>query len=94
MNIITLDDKIVKFIGFDRLKEDSVITVRIMADKLVINSGDVQTPVGKLQVCLQNKESNDPNLYDLVKYYCGEKPTSFISSKDNQIEYIQSLPVT
>ena len=46
-----------EFIGFDGLDDDSIISVRIISDKLVINIGEIQTEVGKLVVVAKLIES-------------------------------------
>ena len=93
MNVLTFNDGIVEFMGFDGLDNDAEITVRIHANKLIINRGEIQTETGKLKVQLSNKKSSDHNLCDLFRHYCAGKPTTFISSKADKSEYIQHLPV-
>jgi len=94
MNILALRDDAVEFIGFGALTADGIITVRILADKLVINLGDVKTEVGKFHVRLCEKKSSDLNLCALFHHYCRGSPTTFIASKVDMTEYVQNQTLT
>jgi len=94
MNVLTLRNDAVEFIGFDNLKSDGIVTIRIISDKLVVNLGDIQTEIGKLLIQLNNRKSSDPNLCALFKHYCKDSPTAFVSVKPTQTEYVQQFPIT
>ena len=93
MNIIRLNNGFIEFSGFSGIENDSEITVRIISDKLVFNRDAISTEHGTIKVQITDRKSNDPNLIDFFKYYCNGKATSFISSKADESEYIQHLPI-
>ena len=79
MNVLVLRNNVVEFIGFESFDDNENIIVRILADKLVINSGDIKTASGKISIRLIGKKSSNPELHDLFSYCCKELPTTFVS---------------